>query len=363
MNLRHNLIDFLNDHGLESLSFRGIRVGHDERYPNLFNLKYGAVGVNKLDPIVCACRGAVVERVDNDGDHSPYFRLVAYAFDRFFNLGEGGAAPIDWSTAVAYEKYDGSLIKLFHWNGMWIVSTSGSVGGAGEVGSSGKSFEELFWETFDYCDYYRMDLDTDNCYVFELCCPENRVVVDYERPQLRLLAVRNRWDDFAELPLGDFADCFYVAQSFLFDAEEVVDRVNARGAEHEGFVVRDGEGNRVKVKSDVYVQLHRVRGNGEPDFSKLYLNGDLDEFLLHFPEYGEKFCELLDCIDTLSWMVESFVRAYAHLDDANFAKTVLEHHKTVSGAMFGLRRGKISKFSEFVSRMTPKQLDSLLGLG
>lgn len=362
MDLRHNLIDWLNDYGLGPLKDRGIRVSTDDRFPGLFNLKYGAIGVEKADPIVRACRGAVVEEVLNDGDHSPYFRLVAYAFDRFFNLGEAEADEIDWNSAKIYEKYDGSLIKLF-WNGVqWVVSTSGSVGGAGNVGDSGKSFEEMFWDTFRYMRYNAFDLNPDYCYVFELCSPENRIVVKYDEPMLRLLAVRDRANDFVELPLGNFSRVFWVAESFDYGALQLLQAVNARGSDHEGFIVCDAYGRRIKVKSDVYVQLHRVRGNGEPNFSELYLNDDLDEFLLHFPEYSEKFDALRQNLDLIGWGVECFVREYSGYSQKEFAVIVMENHQKVSGAMFGIRSGKFANFAEYVTKMKPKQLDALLGL-
>ena len=311
-NLFHNLLLHLDLHGLSSLKDLDVRVSRDERYPNLYNLKYGVLA-DKLNPIVQACRGAVVE------DCGGSFKLVAYAFDRFFNLGEPGAAEIDWSSATVYEKYDGSLIKLFHWNGMWIVSTSGSVGGAGSVGSSGKSFEELFWETFDYNDYRKSDLDTDNVYIFELCAPENRIVVSY---------------------------------------------VDVLGKDHEGVIVCDANGNRIKIKSSLYVQLHRVRGNGEPDFSSLYLNDDLDEFLLHFPEYSRLFGLYVDRLNDLNVFVNGLVRAYAHLSQREFADLVLREHGLVSGIMFSVRAGKHRDLVHYVTeRFNPTQLDSLLGLG
>lgn len=109
MNLRHHLIEWLNQYGPEPLADKDIRVARDERYPNLFNLKYGTILADKSDPIVRACRGAVVELVEDDGDHSPYFRLVAYAFDRFFNLGEGACHELDWTRTKVFEKYDGCL--------------------------------------------------------------------------------------------------------------------------------------------------------------------------------------------------------------------------------------------------------------
>jgi hypothetical protein len=362
INLRHYLIDWLNEHGLKELGKYDIRVSEDPRYPGLYNLKYGCISADKNEPIVRACRGAVVEEVLNDGDHSPYFRLVAYAFDRFFNYGESGADEIDWDTAKIYEKYDGSLIKLFYHRGEWVVSTSGSVGGAGNVGESGLTFQELFWDAFWSSGYDTGFLDTSYCYVFELCAPENRIVVKYEERMLRLLTVRDRSRDFIELPLEQFDHLFETAESYNFGGWQLVEEVNARGVDHEGFIVCDANGNRIKVKSDVYVQLHRVRGNGEPDFSELYLNGDLEEFLLHFPEYGEKFNGYVEKLDDIGFFVNGFVKLYSEYSQKEFAGIVLENHPNVSGAMFGIRSGKYRDFAHFVEDMKPKQLDRLLGL-
>ena len=354
-NLRENLIAWLNENGLEALKERDIRVATDDRFPGLYNLKYG-IFADKTDPITCACRGAVVQETDGK------FELVAYAFDRFFNLGEFGAADIDWETATVYEKYDGSLIKLF-WSGtQWVVSTSGSVGGAGEVDGHDITFEELFWDTWRYMRYRIFDLEPHLCYVFELCTPKNHIVVNYEEPMLRLLAVRDREDNFRELDLCSFQSKLWVAESFPFGAESVVDAANNRGANHEGFIVCDASGNRVKVKSNLYVQLHRLKGNGSPDFSELYLNGDLGEFLLHFPRYAVEFETHTVSLETWAKLVDWVCTEFADLPQKEFALKVLKVAPTVQSAAFGVRSGKFANFDEFVAQLTPKQLDRLLGL-
>jgi hypothetical protein len=365
MDLKNNLIEFLNYSGtLGDLEKKGVKVSRDFNYPGLYNLKYQSILVDKSDPLVCACRGAVVERVDNDGDHSPYYRLVAYAFDRFFNIGESHCHQLDWSRTKIYEKYDGSLIKLFNYNGDWIVSTSGSVAAASEVGSTGRSFAELFWLVFDEVGYSTDMLDSNLCYIFELCHRDNRIVVDYAEPQLPLLAVRDRNQDLEELKLVEFCNLFgfNAAQSYDFGSMEgLMAVVNDRGADHEGFILFDGVG-RAKAKSDVYCQMHRVRGNGDPNFSELFLNDDLEEFLLHFPEYREGFDVHLRSIDMMEVAVESMMSAHNHLNQKDFALVVLDEGGSLSGACFVLRSGKVGSFGEWLEGLTPKKLDALLGI-
>lgn len=105
--LRNHLIDWLNsqDNPLDKLAEYDIRVATDARYPNLYNLKYGSIMADKSLPLVRACRGAVVEHRPNTGQ----FSLVAYAFDRFFNIGEPGCHELDWANTQVFEKYDGCL--------------------------------------------------------------------------------------------------------------------------------------------------------------------------------------------------------------------------------------------------------------
>jgi hypothetical protein len=364
-NLRRYLIDWLNDWGLDPLADKDIRVASDERYPNLYNLKYGTILADKSDPIVRACRGAVVERVDNDGDHSPYFRLVAYAFDRFFNLGEGACHELDWANTKIYEKSDGSLIKLFFYEGDWIVSTSGSVAARSDVGSTDRSFEELFWSVFNQVGYSRGMLNSDLCYIFELCHQDNRIVVDYKEPQLPLLAVRDRSNDFEEIDLEPFCESvgFKAAESYVFGSMDMLTlTLNQRGADHEGFVLFDGKG-RAKVKSDIYVQLHRVRGNGDPDFSELYLNGDLEEFLLHFPEYRPGFEVFLQKLEDYASCINKEVARLSDISQKEFAQFVMKNYSEVSGAMFAVRADKYRDFGHYLESMTPKQLDRLLKIG
>ena len=366
LNLRHFLIDWLNyrvETAFEALAEHDIRVARDERYPALYNLKYGSVMADKALPIVRACRGAVVELVD-DGTGSPYFRLVAYAFDRFFNVGEGYAAEIDWSTARVAEKYDGSLIKLFNYKGDWVVSTSGSVAGSSEVGSTGRSFSELFWHVFDEVGYERVDLDPNFVYIYELCHKENKIVVDYETPLLPLLTVRSVADDLNEVDLKHFENHFNVAQTYDLRSHEAVTQFvndSSRGTA-EGVIIVDGNGNRQKDKSNVYCQLHRVKGNGEPDFSELFLNDDLEEFLLHFPEYRDGFNVYSHTINQIGNSVEWLMTNFNHLNQKDFAQAVIAESKELSGACFAIRSGKVGSFAEWLEGLTSKKLDVLLGI-
>lgn len=360
--LRNHLIDWLNsqDNPLDKLAEYDIRVATDARYPNLYNLKYGSIMADKSLPLVRACRGAVVERCPNTGQ----FSLVAYAFDRFFNIGEPGCHELDWANTQVFEKYDGSIIKTFHYGDQWLVSTSGSVAAASEVGNTGRSFAELFWHVFEKVGYSKENLDPSLCYIFELCHRDNKIVVDYPEPKLPLLAVRDRSQDFEELNLEEVGSQhgFKVAQSYsISDPEAIKAFVNVRGSDHEGVILFDGKG-RAKVKSDIYCHLHRVKGNGTPDFAELFLNDDLDEFLLHFPEFAPEFNIKVHKLNEMGHLVHHILDEHNHLPQKEFALMIQElmPNSKAQAACFTIRAGKHNSFMSWVEAMTPMQLNRLL---
>lgn len=358
--LRNQLIDWLNsqEDPFDQLGNLGIKVSTDSRYPNLFNLKYGCIDVDKADPIVCACRGAIVERCPITGK----FSLVAYAFDRFFNVGEPYCHNLDWGKVKVLEKYDGSLLVMYFYGGQWLVSTSGSVAAGSEVGYTGRTFAELFWAVFNQVGYSEENLNQSLCYIFELCHRDNRVVVDYPEPQLPLLAVRDRECNFNELPLEQFAAKFNVAQSYgIKSVEATLQFAKSRGADHEGLILFDGEG-RAKVKSGLYCQLHLALNNGFPSFSKLFLSDNLEEFLLYFPQFKEKFDPILEKVREFGKATEEFVVENGELPQKEFALKVMEKLPHLSAPCFAIRSGTFRNFAEWVETRTYQQLDRFLSI-
>ncbi len=345
---------WLSEHGLDALEPHGIRVTTDPRYSGLYCLKYGALA-DKASDIVRVCRGALID------EWFGQLNVVAYAFDRFFNPNEHCAAEIDWRSAQVYEKYDGSLIKLFNHYGEWLVSTSGTPGANIRFGLMPMTFEQLFWQVFDQVGYHKSDLEPELVYIFELCSTHNKVVVNHKVDTLPLLAVRQR-PSFFELPLSQFAGMFQVAQPYtmLRTLERTVEFASElKGSEHEGFVVVDKHYNRIKIKSPSYVRMHQVKGNGDPSFFELWRDDDLEEFLAYFPEYREEFDMRLSQIEVIGHWVEGFVREHQGLDQKEFAVKVMAEYKTMSGALFSLRSGRHERFKDWLLEQNDKKYQEI----
>lgn len=74
--------------------------------------------------------------------------------------------------------------------------------------------------------------------------------------------------------LSSLEDCIAMAKTFDFTKE--------------GFVVKDKNYNRIKVKSEDYVRVHRLANNGSLTLERaidLIRMNEIDEFLNYFPNY------------------------------------------------------------------------------
>lgn len=83
--------------------------------------------------------------------------VLSLAFRKFFNVGEGNGAPIDWSTVRVFEKLDGTLIHVYsdrtgiHFGTTDTAEGEGSVENWSPDGGTKQSFgtfADLFWKAF-----------------------------------------------------------------------------------------------------------------------------------------------------------------------------------------------------------------------
>lgn len=215
--------------------------------------------------------------------------IVAISFNKFFNLGEEYAADIDWDSAQIQEKADGSLFRMYFWNGRWRFSTNGSIDPATasvEFPSGGvKTFHDLIQRAFEKYTITK-ELNVENTYSCEICSPYNRIVVPHEDIQLFHTGTRsNVTGEEFDVDIG-----IPKPKQFQFGSwDELIESTkHIRYQDGEGYVVVDKDYNRVKVKAEDYLRIHRIRGEGTPsdrNLIKLIVSGTVDDFIGHFPEY------------------------------------------------------------------------------
>ena len=264
----------------------------------MFN--YNMFESDNYDPIVTEARGLVLDSENN-------FKIVRKGFNRFFNYGEDPAAKIDWSTADATIKEDGTLIFLSYYDGRWIWGTRQN------FDANEAELSDALYPTFGALlkdvisnHYPKFDVTKareGDTYCFELCTRFNRIVIDYPEPKLFLLTVFNN-DGIFDVPPGteykshyvdSFADVWEVDRPKYYKMASIDDYselVEGFGVQHEGIVVRDANGQRIKMKSKLYFEMHKQMSNGAMDTEViigLIRSGEDAEFLSYFPDYKDKF--------------------------------------------------------------------------
>lgn len=207
--------------------------------------------------VTTRCRGLVAD--DATG------RIVALPLPKFFNVGEHTAGQ-PYAPALpdepfeVYEKVDGSLAVVFHYEGRWRVASKGSFISA-----------QATWAQRRLDGRDTGALTPGVTYLAEILYPQNRIVVDYgDRRDLVLLAAFDQGG--TEIPLAGAAPGWKEIGSVvrtwpampidellaLTESNTLPGGRTATGTDAEGFVLRFASGVRAKAKLSDYVRLHKV---------------------------------------------------------------------------------------------------------
>jgi hypothetical protein len=131
--------------------------------------------------------------------------------------------------------------------------------------------------------------------------------------------------------------------------------------ETEGYVIRDKNFSRVKVKSPRYVLLHQLKGSMTPKkILEAVRLGETSEVLAYFPEFGEEFLKTKSKYDALVSEVQAEYAKVAHIGDQKEFALAIKHLK-YAGALFMLRKGVVRNVAESLIKMNIDTLMQLLG--
>lgn len=291
---------FLQTNSTEELEKRyKISATRSKKYPNLVLFYYNQLESNFSLKIVRESRGIIL-------DESQNWEVVSRSFDKFFNYQELLADILDLDTTAIQEKLDGSMICMWWYGDKWNISTSGSPDASGNVGDRNDlTFEQHFWNTWNLLNYELPNFSLgymDKCnpkdytFIFELCTLENRVVVVHETPRIVLIGCRHvksgleynaflasnkEWEIVQYFTAAEETNPIYFASDMSKELE---------GIKNEGYVCVDRNFKRVKIKSEDYLRLHRMKaGHSIRSLIELIQKNEGSEFLSYFPEYKNDY--------------------------------------------------------------------------
>jgi len=359
---------FLSDNQSDRLKLSaeyGIFSKQHNDYPDLYQFTYDQISSSKIKdhPMVRESRGIILDRAND-------WKVISRPFDRFFNWGEDviDGGTFDWSSFVAQEKIDGSLMILYHYAGKWNVATKGSPAANGSVGDHPFTFAELFWETFHKQAYSTTaNLDPRATYLFELTSKYNRIVTTQlsNNGKLTLIGVRDN-ETGVEFPVNLYRECFDVVRSFpMTTIEEILIAAKELDpSQQEGFVLVDKNFNRIKVKSEKYVLIHHLKHClNDIRIIELIRTGEDSELFAYFPDLKIRFDEIKSCVNKtehhLDYLWDSIIVEEKWLDKTQkeFALFVQKSFNLQIHSYFYMRRtGKITAAADWLSIIQPEKV-------
>lgn len=201
-----------------------------------------------FDGVTLNARGLVT---DNDG------KIAARPFKKFFNMEENKHTPTE--EFDVYEKMDGSLGILFNYQGEWVMATRGSFTSEQSI----KGFEML--KNYDY-----EKLHKGYTYLFEIIYDSNRIVVRYDYEDLILLGMIETktgyevdlYEEGNDVRLNNLINNlgFKVIKKYPSVTDYTVLK-NFIADNREGYVIKFSNGDRIKIKGEEYLRLHKLMTN------------------------------------------------------------------------------------------------------
>lgn len=370
------LITYIKEHGLEkTLSDFSLK---SKDYGHKVIIKYDQIGSNFTDEEVREARGIILEK--------DTWKIMSWAFYKFFNSEEGHCAKVDFDNAKILEKCDGTMIQLYYdWvTKEWCAGTTGTAEGEGEVNNRlNTTFNTLFWDTFTKLGGNKDSLSEGNTYVFELMTPYNIVVKPHAESSLRLLTIRNLERNLEY----DYYTVSQEAKTINIPIVQSFDFPNVSNFGHlkkmfetmpwsdEGYVVVDNNFNRAKLKNPAYVAVHHLKGKtAEHNIISIVKTNEVDEFVATFPEREEEIYKLQTSYNKLKselkfvWGIlkTNLPKNITKNEQKRFAMLVFDTMKkhgvnsSFSGLFFGLKDRKINSVDDFLFNYDNKTLYKIL---
>lgn len=338
----------------------------------LFNYRLASY-TEFMRPNGIECRGHMFQITEEGKDAKP-IRLAALPPEKFWNLYECPATmDLDLSEIDLIEdKADGSLISTYLYTPYYggdaalLLKSKGSL-------FSDQAQAAMQWLNTDDNKMFKSELlrlaTLGYTVNLEWVAPDNRIVLPYEKAELRVLNIRNMADgtyldrnqlpDFCRFTFSRWTERFNVDDPVAFVAH-IPSMQNI-----EGFVVRLKSGQRVKIKTTWYLALHHTKDNinsprrlfeavleeATDDMKTLFHDDPLAiQTILDMEAFvEEKYNHMVD-------VVERFYERNKHLDRKEYA--ILGQEELAGTMYFGLAMnkyvGKEFSYKEFLKKQWKK---------
>lgn len=338
----------LRTSGLDyAISYLNLDVKHLD---NLVLLKYKQIEVDWNKKENLECRGIILDKDNN-------FEVVAFPYNKFFNLHEGHCATIDWNSAEFFSKMDGSLMNLYFYKNEWHVQTSGTINADARTNHATLKFVDLFWMSVERMykskENFIALLNTRYNYMFELCTEWNIVVTPHTGYEIWLHGVRDM-HTYEFIRLDEIDGLYTVKRYNLSNLDEMYKEIENMTWQDEGFIVVDKYFNRAKCKNPTYVEMHHsVTGVSPYSIVEIIKTNEQDEYLSYFKHKTEEVLFIKTEWDKIvNYLTDYYDQVKDIVDNKEFAlKIIADLEKSYASILFNMRNGNIQSIHDGMCRI------------
>ncbi len=268
----------------------------------------GVIKEKETNKIICKTFGFTPEIVENDDENIQRFIV-----------------PMVEAKATCFYSYEGSLLRMFHYDGKWYLSTHRKINAFKSKWGFGKSYGDLFAEYLKRFEYFKQFTNEEVIQKFGTCFEKDQVFVFLITSYKENRIVSNKHLESPNVYIvGQFKqvenDCVFV-NNFerlvfmlpnvdeqddtsiigMIETPEVHDitnpNININISEKQGLVLIDSNGNSVKLINKEYADLVALRKNN-PNLVLRYIElqqennkEKIDTYIKLYDDYSEKFKE------------------------------------------------------------------------
>lgn len=313
-----------------------------------------------LKPGAMECRGHTF-RLNSDGEP---VALVSMPMQKFFNIGENPLVmDLDLSAIVhVMDKLDGSLISTVITPDNFILKSKGSLNSEQAQAATRLLAREDYRLLREFCATATGNGWTVN---MEYMAPDNRIVVGYPEPTLKVLNVRDNYT-------GEYLSHYHIAdmlpEKFIVQSHDIpadghawVENVYKITDDIEGFIVRLKDGTWFKIKTEKYCALHKTKDSitiprrlfeacvtgGADDLRGMFASDPLAVSQIN--EMEERVASIYNRLHRL---IGEFYRNHKHLERKEYALAGQANADIMREGVFGLVMnlylGKEANLEEFM---------------
>ena len=208
---------------------------------------------------------------------------------------------------VIEEFIEGTMINCFYHNGKWKLATRSKIHANCKFNqSASKTFSEMFHEAMSLCNLCFNDLHKNYMYTFVLQHPENRIVVEFLKPNIALVEVKEYEGSIMKIKDIHSHEFDYLRDIVMFPKilhyynswDNLLQAMTQPDLHYTtlGCMIKCKKtGKRAKIRNPTYEKVRHLRGNNPKiQFQYYYLRkmGKVRDYLYYFPEASTTFQKL-----------------------------------------------------------------------